>query len=294
MTGDSTTTAGDLLATLAQRGTAPADISVEAVDTLYRRQRPSRHPPDFRAIADIPCRLPATDPADQIWAVIVETRRSADLTSAVHNLHRELGLPVRLFHGRDNAVDIRRELSDLIDAGVVRPIDLRVNDLTKAGYNALLLSPEFWRSIPARDRVLIFQTDTIVCAGRDYELTDFDDLDLVGAEWDIRRPVGFAINGGSGGFSLRNKQMLLDCLDRFPPDVWRGGEDGYFGFHIELLGGKVASSERCAMFATQRAFRYRSLGAHKITTLNSRNLRRFLAYCPEAHRLLPADTATNG
>lgn len=294
MASDSTTTAGDLLATMAQRGIAPAEVSAKITDTLYTRQRPSRHAPDFRSIAGISGRLPAVDPSDQIWAAIVETRRSADLTSAVYNLHRELGLPVRLFHGRENAADIRGELSDLIETGVVRPVDLQVSDLTKAGYNALLLLPEFWHSIPARDRVLIFQTDSIVCTDRDFELADFDDLDLVGAEWDNRRPVGFVINGGSGGFSLRNKQMVLDCLDRFPPDVWQGGEDGYYGFHIELVGGKVASSDRCAMFATQRAFRYRSLGAHKITTLSRRNLRRFLANCPEAHRLLPADTAQTG
>ncbi len=289
----SLTTARRLLHLLMQRGATPATLLPDHIAEVYKTQRQLINRPDFCAIEKTADRLTETDAADgdsAIWAVIVETRPTEDLAFTVRTVHRELGLPIQIYHGRDNGAHVRHVLADLIDAGFVRLVELPISGLTKAAYNALLLSSAFWRSIPARNRVLIFQTDAIVCAGRDYELTDFADYDLVSAYWPARRPMGFVIHGGCGGFSLRNKELVLECLDRFPPTCWRAGEDDYFGFHIDLIGGRVAAPVACSMFATQHIYRHRSLGMHKITTLRDGDLRDFLGYCPQAVRLLPADT----
>ena len=67
---------------------------------------------------------------------------------------------------------------------------------------------------------------------------------------------------------------------------WPGGEDGYYGFHLELIGAKIGKSIDCAKFSTQSFFQYKSFGAHNISCLNKKDRDAFIKYCPEAKKLL--------
>ncbi|KAI0014065.1 hypothetical protein F4779DRAFT_636808 [Xylariaceae sp. FL0662B] len=70
--------------------------------------------------------------------------------------------------------------------------------------------------------LLVFQTDSILCANSRQNLNDFLDYDWVGAPWD---PSGRF--GGNGGLSLRRVSAIVDVLrdqvrahDSEPEDVW--------------------------------------------------------------------------
>jgi hypothetical protein len=86
--------------------------------------------------------------------------------------------------------------------------------------------------------------------------------------------------------TLRDKPLTMECLRRFPPESWPGGEDGYYAFHLDLMGARIGRGEVCEKFSTQGVFRKPSLCCHQPSLLPPRDLDRFLEYCPEARRIV--------
>jgi len=64
------------------------------------------------------------------------------------------------------------------------------------------------------------------------------------------RPIGMIIDGGNGGLSLRDWGEPVKSLERFSTRFWPGGEDGYFAFHMGLIGGRIGHCNECAKFST--------------------------------------------
>jgi hypothetical protein len=222
--------------------------------------------------------------SDAIFGVIVETRLHKDLALVVENFIENTGLKVQLFHGTDNLDFIlSSKIKKLIDNSMVELTLLPCSSLTENFYNSLFLNVDFWKKIKGRGKILIFQTDSLVCSDSDFNLSDFMCYDYIGPKWHDRlRPNGVVLDGGVGGFSLRDYDKSVDCLKRFPEDNWEGGEDNYFAFHVELIGGKVGNKENCSKFCTQNDFIHRSVGAHQLTNLNELDKKNFLQYCPES------------
>ncbi|KAM5351242.1 hypothetical protein ACJ41O_003965 [Fusarium nematophilum] len=70
--------------------------------------------------------------------------------------------------------------------------------------------------------LLVFQTDSMICANSKYNLDDFLEYDWVGAPWDPESTWG-----GNGGLSLRRVSRIVDVLrggerahGSEPEDVW--------------------------------------------------------------------------
>lgn len=222
-----------------------------------------------------------------VLGVIIETREHPLLVSVVKNVIERTGVDVQIFHGTSNKEFIERsELKTLIDEGKIVLSSLEVKELSASAYNTLLLSKRFWRQLIARDKILMFQTDALLCKNSDYVLSDFLTFDYIGSKWKRVRPVNLILEGGNGGLSLRDWYLSYECLRRFSPEAWPAGEDGYFAFHLALMGAKVATEEDCEKFGTQRQFVRKSFGAHKITELSEEDRTRFLEYCEEARALL--------
>lgn len=274
---------------LARRGIARDQIRGEHVAHVYRRLNTIVSAPDFASIMDLlPRRSRAGIDLDRpVVGVIVETRRHPLLEFVVCNFRRTLKIPIQLFHGRDNVEFIKcGAISRLVDEGAVELVQLEADTITAKKYNALLMTKSFWNLVGSRNKILVFQTDAIACERSDYALSDFLSYDYIGAKWPRERPVGLSIDGGNGGLSLRDWRKSYACLERFSPESWRGGEDGYFAFHIDLIGGKVGRDMECAKFCTQYEFLYRSLGAHRISYLDQASRTAFLQYCKEAEVLV--------
>jgi len=274
---------------LARRGIPRHEIRGEHVAFVYENAPRLDTAADFAAVDEILPDLPvAVDLESRLWGVIIESRRHPALEPVIANITDVLGIPVQVYHGPGvdehmTSKRIRRLGAD----GTVHFTPLRTNCLPASHYNALLLSERFWQSMRGRQKILFFQTDAILCRGSDFHLHDFLQYDYIGSKWPRRRPVGLVVDGGNGGFSLRDWSRCMECLQRFPPAVWGGEEDGYFAFHLDLMGAKVGRTSECARFSTQESFLFRSFGAHKISELDPASLARFLDYCPEAYLILP-------
>ena len=222
-----------------------------------------------------------------ILAVIIETRKHPLLEFVVLQLIIKTNLPVQIFHGIENESFIRSSaINDYVKCNKVSLSKLNTESLNASDYNAILLSCKFWNLLNGRDKILIFQTDSILCNNSAYNLCTFLDFDYIGSMWPRIRPIGITIDGGNGGLSLRSWERSVECLERFPPSFWPGGEDGYYGFHLELIGAKVGKDVDCAKFSTQSYFHYKSFGAHKISSLTKIDQDAFIQYCPEAKKLL--------
>jgi len=215
--------------------------------------------------------------------VIVETRKSVDLEFVVTNFIQQTKLPVQLFHGLGNKEFIlSSKLSEYITSGEVILHELFTDSLKRSDYNAIFLTKHFWELLVSRGKIFVFQTDSIICENSESCIEDFLRFDYIGSKWQRERPIGLTIDGGSGGLSIRDWQKSMECLDAFPSRFWKGGEDGFFAFHIELIGGEVGTDEDCGRFSTQEYFTHYSYGAHKASLLPASQHEKFLKYCPEA------------
>ncbi len=119
-------------------------------------------------------------------------------------------------------------ISKHVNAGKIHLTQLNTSTLNSNQYNSLLLSKGFWKHLISRRKILIFQTDSIICPNSDFTIEDFTSYDYIGSKWPRVRPVGLIIDGGNGGLSLRDWNLSIDCLNRFPTKKWCGGEDGYY------------------------------------------------------------------
>jgi hypothetical protein len=285
--------AAALLATLASDGLGPDDVSREHLDQLYARLRCSRRPqrtPDDLAAAEralavegLPCLN------DDLIGVIIETRPHPDLAFVVKQVNESLHIPIQLFHSKENREYIfASPLEKLIANNAVYLTQLNCTRIDSSLYNSIFLSTLFWDSLIGRKKILIFQTDALLCKRAPELVDDFMQYDYIGSAWQRDRPFGkIRIDGGNGGLSLRDWRKSMEALKRFTAAEWVGGEDDFFGFHIELIGGRVGSPKDCALFSTHLVFKFKSFGIHKPIWLSRADKLRLLYYCPAAYRFFP-------
>lgn len=260
------------------------DINDQHILYVYEGMNKLADSPDFSSIVDI---LPDFTTKEinksDVFSIIVETRKHPALEYVVRNLNKNTNIPIQIFHGRKNLDFIMStSIADEVENGNVILTQLNTDELTASQYNALFLTKKFWECVRGRNKILVFQTDSIICSFSDFSLADFISFDYIGSKFPRYRPVGLIIDGGNGGFSLRDWTKIYQCLERFDPNYWTGGEDGYFAFHVELMGGKVGKGHECAKFSTQHNFLFKSWGAHRISCLNKKEKNAFLNYCGEA------------
>ena len=254
---------------------------LEAVFPLVPGRCPEDLLPD-RVLAETHC------DESELWGVIVETRQHPALERVIQSILDACHVAVQLFHGTDNLEFILRSgLAHHVQEGRLVLTPLATADLQQFDYNRLLLSPRFWRACLGRRKLLVFQTDSMCCEASDFTINDFMGFDYVGSSWHRKRPVGLIIDGGSGGFSLRDYGKTIACLEWFPSEHWPGGEDGYFAFYLSIMGARVATMTEAEQFSTQDAFRARSFGCHQVNLLNATEKRAFLDFCPDALNVFP-------
>jgi hypothetical protein len=274
-----------------QFGLAQTEIRGEHLKQNYLRLRSVFAPSREGLVSDALRGLPATAEAgpEPLWCVIIETRHHPALEAVVLNMAVCCDAPIQIFHSRDNIGFIMSgAIAGLVDQGRVILTALNLpRDIAQSSYNQLLLSPCFWEQMIGRQKILVFQTDSMCCPASRFSATDFMSFDYIGSPWGRSRPVGLIIDGGCGGFSLRDWPQSVSCLERFPASAWPAGEDGYFGFHLELMGASVASMEEAGKFSTQDSFEDSSFGCHQIGRLNDLDLAAFIAYCPQARKVFP-------
>jgi len=196
-------------------------------------------------------------------AVIIEPRCHPALEHVVRNAAYFLGegWQVQLFHGVGNEA-FTRSLFSCAELSQLQLVCLGVEDLTRKAYSELLCSHWFWSRVAA-ERVLIFQTDSLICR-RGVE--EFQKYDYVGAPWRLNHAWTFGVpwlsHAGNGGFSLRSRSVALAMLDSV--DFSRGEtEDLFFAEHIPRVGGQLAPREVAMRFSVESVFATNPFGIHK-------------------------------
>ncbi len=279
------TEAEDILQHLAQEGRRVSDLAVEDLLSSYEKIKKVKDGHNLAAATAL-APAPSEHWDDEVVAIIVETRSHRNLPYVVGQAMTK-GLRVQIYHGQQNETFLRSSsILPEIDAGRVYMTPLDTNKLSATLYNGLFLSQEFWRSMKGRQKIFVMQCDSCFCHASPYKLPQFLDYDYIGPAWRRRHSGGLISFGGIGGFTLRSWRKSVAALEQFDPKFWPAGEDRYFAFHIELLGGRVARPDESDRFCAQHGWSKGSFGAHKLNGLSVMELLRFLAYSPESWRIL--------
>lgn len=163
--------------------------------------------------------------------------------------------------------------------------------------SGFLTSEWLWTQLEAIDRVLLFQTDSIICARAPLRVDDFLEWDYVGAPIGANDGVGY-----NGGLSLRNPRLFLEVVRRphapfenaggAPKPNWCNYEDQWFFHEIEMRNGRLPSPETAKKFSIESPIAYpyaTPIGYHQPQFWNQEDpdgMKKIEQYCPEMSMLL--------
>lgn len=205
-------------------------------------------------------------------AVIVEPRLHPFLEPVIRNVMHFLGSGWNL-----EIVTSERNIpyiENCFPGCTFRITTVPYDNMNQTLYNHLLMDPWFWWRIP-EEHILIFQTDCIMFRRGMDEWMDFD---YVGANYFNPDETAVEYGGVQGGFSLRRKSAMLECLNKVSlSDVqrWRNSnglkpltrfhEDVYFTHACEMLKKKVPDVDIRKLFSIEAEYFPCPIGHHGTT-----------------------------
>ncbi|KAH8684802.1 hypothetical protein BGZ60DRAFT_398350, partial [Tricladium varicosporioides] len=229
-------------------------------------------------------------------AVIIETRQSAGIVPLVLHFTAVLGpdWPVIIYTSSENfgsfstsAALLRHQRSGRV---VIRPLADGVWFPSWDSVSDFLTTPWLWRDLAPAEHILLFQTDSVLCANSVRRVDDYFEYDLIGAPIDKKFGAGF-----NGGLSLRKRSTILRVLDEWdwmkkpnprPEDQWyyarmmeikeREEEEGVIEGGINLPSMEIART-----FAVETIDYPNPLGLHQPTRFIQKHMVDLDEWCPE-------------
>jgi hypothetical protein len=129
--------------------------------------------------------------------------------------------------------------------------------------NEVQAHPLSLATIPT-DRYIVFQPDGMLCGPTSAAALDaFAPYSYVGAPWPWEVAKNDKATGGNGGFSLRNKSIILRIVAEFGGSWNNEFEDGWFGSKVERVGGALPPPAVAGTWATETMYTVPPLGFHK-------------------------------
>ncbi|CAF1410650.1 unnamed protein product [Adineta ricciae] len=164
------------------------------------------------------------------------------------------------------------------------PLEEPNNGLSNVEFmNYILSSASFWHQVQG-DKVLFFQTDSVLCSNSLYNLTDFLEYDFIGAPWH---------RGGccNGGLSLRNRIKILQMLEsgHVQYKLHSANEDEWFAQYLPYFNGYIAPVSIGQRFSVETIFHSRPFGVHgpRVSTIGVEKMIRLCNECPEVNLITP-------
>jgi len=167
--------------------------------------------------------------------VIVETRKSKRLEIVLKNIAYYVpNWKLHIFHAPENKNFIKNILKDSIDNVVFHELEIPIK--TNQDYNFVIKDIAFWEKLKEHERVLIFQTDSLILR---FGIEKFLTYDYIGAPWSwwVERFKDSNRMGGNGGFSIRKVNTMIEIIKKYGhqkietvPDYHN--EDVFFSYHL--------------------------------------------------------------
>lgn len=229
--------------------------------------------------------------------VFIESRKSQRSLFVLSNVlsNMPLNWSLQIFHSNDNKDHFTKSfLNPCIKSGRVILTNLGNLDAinTQVGISALLLSKGFWQ-LCMSEKILLVQTDSVICSKSSRSIRDFLKYDYIGAPWTwkayllsysllqhIFHPRKY---GGNGGFSLRTKSKMIEAIDTFPSSWYGINEDVWFWNHLQYMPNVTLPSYDVAVtFSSESQYVTDSFGLHNAEAYYDKPMHPIYTYCPEA------------
>jgi hypothetical protein len=243
-------------------------------------------------------------------AVIIESRSLSSLTPLLTHFSTVLGptWPIVLYTQPGTEIPNSPAFRRLV---ISRRLDIRYLPITisfgnRQAVSNFLTEPWLYEQLAPAKHVLLFQSDSMICARSEYTVDDFLEYDFVGAPIAVQYGHGF-----NGGLSLRNRTMMLDIIYEFQteqmqkkkadaekarylnstevkepegPQVWY--EDQFFYTKMSEIGhAKLPTQDIAQKFAVETIWYDKPLGYHQVSRWQAERIAEVDAWCPE-HRLV--------
>ena len=149
-------------------------------------------------------------------AVIVETRFRTNLIPLILHFSTVLGptWPILIYTSAESVglFSASAALSRYLHTGVIqiRILPQSVLFTNSDSVNAFMTKPWIWESLAPAEHILIFQSDSMLCANAARSVDDYFEYDFVGAP--IAEHLG---KGYNGGLSLRKRSSIMRILDEW-------------------------------------------------------------------------------
>jgi hypothetical protein len=236
-------------------------------------------------------------------AVIIEDRPLAIISPLLLHFSSVLGpaWPI-VYYTREvthaNSSSWQRAIAD--GRIEIRQIPDGIEFTKHASVSEFLTSPWLWEQLAPAGHVLLFQTDSIVCANSPAKMDDFLEYDFIGAPIDVPEdPNKGHGEGFNGGFSLRNRKMILDIISKHSwkeemasGEISQEGcvttnpcltfEDQWFYHKLkEMPGARLPTRDVAKTFSVETVWYDRPFGYHQVERWNKDRLGEVTDWCPE-------------
>ena len=149
-------------------------------------------------------------------AVIIETRFRTNLVPLILHFSTVLGpsWPIKIYTSAESVglFSSSAALSRYLHSGVIqiRILPQTVLFTNSDSVNSFMTKPWLWESLAPAEHILIFQSDSMLCANAARSVEDFFEYDFVGA------PIAPQIGSGyNGGLSLRKRSSIMRILENW-------------------------------------------------------------------------------
>lgn len=145
-----------------------------------------------------------------------------------------------------------------------------------------LTSPWLWEQVVRAKRVLLFQTDSILCSKSMAAVEDYFQYDFVGAPIDPIYGQGY-----NGGLSIRNPKVFLQVTQEVDYESsGQGFEDQFFYLELKKRGVEMPPEEVAKTFAVETVFYETPLGYHQPQRWQAERMQDIEEWCPEVKMLI--------
>jgi len=244
-------------------------------------------------------------------AVIIDDRPDEMLRFSVLNTlwMTRFKIPIVIYTTEKSLLQTRKLFGDILNnSGLIQIYSLEMNKINIESYNDLLKSYDFWENL-LTEKVLIFQTDSLLIEPIELSMFDFDyigalfckgksrairfpyfnnDLsDEIGSVWVNQKYNEELISGiimGNGGLSIRNRDIMMKiCLEENPNK--KENEDIFFSRFIRKYSRNIPKMKDASSFSIEADYHhsygfhgsYNYLQAEELSNIYDRHIRNIIS-----------------